>query len=171
MRQIALRPNDVAVALQIALTPSQPFSVLAGAIGLSIGEVHNAVKRLAQARLVSPRERRAIRPALLEFLTAGVPYAFPAELGPETRGVPTAYAAPPLSERISSGSAVVWPSADGEVRGQSVTPLYPAAVKTAKHNGALYELLTLADALRIGRARERRLAKELLRSRLEAVAE
>jgi hypothetical protein len=40
--------------------------------------------------------------------------------------------------------------------------LYAGAPRTAKNNSALYELLTLVDALRIGRARERRLAKAML---------
>lgn len=104
--------------------------------------------------------------ALLEFLVGGVPYAFPAEPGPETRGIPTAHSAPPLVGEIGADGAVVWPSAEGHVRGASVRPLYPGAPALARHNVRLYELLAIVDALRIGRARERQRAKALLHERL-----
>lgn len=167
---LALRPHDVAVALQLTLTPGAPYQVLATAVGLSRGEAHNVVKRLATARLVRPADRKVNLGALLEFVTAGVPYAFPGELGPETRGVPTAYSAPPLAAEIPATDAVVWPSADGTVRGASLQPLYPGAPATPQRNPKLYELLTLVDAMRIGRARERQRARTLLQDRLTAAA-
>jgi hypothetical protein len=40
------------------------------------------------------------RQAVLEFLVHGVRYVFPAVLGPEAQGVPTAAAAPALAERL-----------------------------------------------------------------------
>jgi hypothetical protein len=83
--------------------------------------------------------------------------------------VPTAHSGPKLNSHFASGSegspvedVLVWPHEDGTVRGVSVTPLYAGAPRTAKKNPALYELLTLVDALRIGQARERRLAKAML---------
>jgi hypothetical protein len=151
----------------MALAPGRTFAVLAAEVGLSVGEAHNAVQRLLGARLLSARGRRVVRPALYEFVVSGVPYAFPAILGGETRGVPTASSAPPLSRRMAPGGTVVWPSADGSARGQSLTPLYPGAVTLPRRNRALYHLLALVDAVRVGRARERRLAKELLRAALE----
>ena len=170
MRQPSLHPHDVAVALQLALAPSRSFAVLAADVGLSVGEAHNAVQRLVGARLLSARGRRVVRPALYGFLVAGVPYAFPGQLGAETRGVPTASSALPLSRRMAPGGTVVWPSADGAARGQSLTPLYPGAVTLPRRNPALYHLLALVDGLRVGRARERRLAKDLLRAALAVEA-
>jgi hypothetical protein len=165
-RQIALRPHDVAVALELALRPREGYERLAQAVGVSVSQAHAAVRRLTLARLLAPDERRVVLPTLLDFLIAGVPHAFPAELGPEARGVPTAHSAPPLAAEISSDNTVVWPSADGTARGQSLIPLYPKAAKLSTTNPPLYELLTLVDALRIGRARERKRASELLRKRL-----
>jgi hypothetical protein len=162
-----LRPHDVVVALQLALTPDAPYRALAAAVGLSQGETHNAVKRLTLARLLRPDHRAPRVEALFDFLTKGVPHAFPAELGAESRGVPTAHAAPPLVSDFSASDAVVWPSPDGELRGASVEPLHAAAPMIAKSNPSLYELLALVDALRIGQARERQLATTLLRERLE----
>ena len=163
-----LRPHDVAVALQLVLTPALPYRALARAIGVSQGEVHNAVKRLAVARLVRSDTRAPHRGALLEFLTGGVPYVFPAVLGPETRGVPTAHAGPPLAADFPDAAPVVWPAVDGQHRGAAVEPLYPGAPGTLQRNPDLYELLTLVDALRIGRARERQRAKSMLQDRLTA---
>ena len=45
-------------------------------------------------------------------------------------------------------------------------PLYAAAPATAARNPELYELLALVDAVRLGRARERTRAKQLLRERI-----
>jgi hypothetical protein len=161
-----LRPHDVAVALQLVLTPDAPFTALQEQTGLSLGEVHNAVRRLQHARLVSGASRRAVIPALMEFLSAGVPYAFAGALGPEAPGVPTAHSAPPLSRSFRSAQKVVWPSGDGTARGHSLTPLLPAAATLPGRNPKLYRLLALVDALRVGRARERAIAQELLANAL-----
>jgi hypothetical protein len=46
-------------------------------------------------------------------------------------------------------------------------PLYPKLPLAAMRDPALYELLALFDALRIGQAREREMARELLEERLK----
>lgn len=166
LRQTVLRPHDVAVALQLALRPGEPLVPLARAVGLSVSETHAALARLRLGRLLRASERRPAGEALMEFLRAGVPHAFPAILGPESRGVPTAHAAPPLAQELPSDAPFVWPSADGDQRGQSLAPLYPGAIRLPALNPALYELLALVDALRVGQARERRRAETLLRERL-----
>jgi hypothetical protein len=45
-------------------------------------------------------------------------------------------------------------------------PLYGKAVELPERCPSVYELLTLVDALRVGRARERKIAAEHLRERL-----
>ena len=161
-----LKPQDIAVALQVLLTPEATYAALASATRLSQGEVHNAVRRLRGARLVLADAQQVNRAGLLEFLGSGVPYAFPAETGAEARGVPTAHSAGLLREEFVTTDVIVWPSLAGNVRGASVAPLYAAAPATASHNPALYELLALVDAVRVGRARERTRAKQLLRERI-----
>lgn len=96
-------------------------------------------------------------------------YAFPAKLGQVTRGVPTAYAASPLKEELQAGTDLppVWPHKDGTMRGTSVEPLYKSATEAALSEPALYELLALLDALRMGRARERQLAAHFIEERLK----
>jgi DNA-binding Lrp family transcriptional regulator len=142
----------------------RPYRALAASVGISRDEAHNAVKRLTTSRLVRGGERVASAAALLEFLVGGVPYAFPAEPGAESRGVPTAQSAVPFAGYVDGGRELVWPSSDGQMCGAAVEPLYRGAARTATHNPGLYELLTIVDALRIGGPRERKHAKELLGS-------
>ena len=98
------------------------------------------------------------RTALLEFLGHGLRYAFPAKSGTLSRGVPTAYAAEPLRSALQQGDdpPPVWPYVEGMVRGYTLTPLYKRAALAALADPKLYELLSLADALRGGRVRERK---------------
>ena len=62
----------------------------------------------------------------------------------------------------------VWAIDDGDVRGVSVAPLYKTAPIAALRDSCFYAYLALADALRDGRARERKLAEAALHKRLRA---
>ena len=158
-----LKPQDLVAALQLAVGPSLTYPQLAVALSLSLSEAHGAVKR-AQAAGLLLSDRQPNRPAILEFVVHGVRYAFPPVRGGMTRGMPTAHAAPPLAELIvqDNDPVPVWPDPQGEARGASFKPLYRGAPKAARADGKLYQCLSLIDALRGGRARERNLAKEHL---------
>jgi hypothetical protein len=165
-----LKRQDVLVALWMAAHPAEPWTYpqLAARLHLSVGEVHNAVGRLKTSRLYSPVTGSAVRPALLEFLLHGLRYVFPAEALEMVFGVPTAWSARPLSDKVitdESGGAV-WPHLGGLVRGRALAPLYRSAPDAALDDPLLHEWLALADAVRAGRARERRLASQELASRL-----
>ena len=139
----------------------------------SASQVHASLKRLEKSRLVAS-DRDGGRPLLKpveEFLVHGVKYAFPAQRGEMTRGLPTAYDAAPLSERIAAGSdpPPVWPAPDGNVRGTSFEPLYNMVPVAAGKDRVLYELLALVDALRDGRARERHMVERELTNRLRTL--
>jgi hypothetical protein len=84
--------------------------------------------------------------------------------------VPTASFAPPLNQAFAASNELpyVWPDAEGNVRGISFSPLHKAAPKAARKDKALYELLALVDAIRGGRARERKMAVEKLSARLSS---
>lgn len=71
-----IKPQDIAVVLQLTQFPGQPFRELATAVGLSPGEAHNAVQRLIEARLVRAPDRSVRLDALHEFLRGGVPYLY-----------------------------------------------------------------------------------------------
>jgi hypothetical protein len=83
--------------------------------------------------------------------------------------MPTAWAAPVLSGKISGSEQMppVWPDPEGKVQGTAVQPLYRSVPHAARRNPALYDLLALVDALRIGRARERSLAEKEISHRLK----
>ena len=166
---MVLKPQDVVVALRLALASGDcpSYAALASQLHMSVSEVHAAVARAQKAHIVDSK-RSVNRRALLEFLIHGVRYAYPAVRGAMTRGVPTAYAAPPLRDEIAQPDEPppVWPYADGSVRGYALAPLMKSAPDAAANDGNLYELLALVDAIRDGRARERKLAGRFLTRRL-----
>jgi DNA-binding Lrp family transcriptional regulator len=163
------KPQDVVVALKLALLGERrSYADLGKELGMSASEVHAAVRRLIEARLMDPDSNEIRRKALRSFLVHGVPYAYPAAAKELTRGVPTAWAAPALGGKFAASDQAVpvWPDPDGKVQGAAVEPLYSSVPAAARRDAALYDLLALVDALRIGRARERALAEKELEQRL-----
>lgn len=150
------------------------FARIAEELSMSVSEVHGAVKRAQAARLLHGPElsERPNTHALEEFLVHGLKYVFPAQHGVMTRGMPTSYAAEPLRRFVKAGDEPlpVWPSRDGPVRGATFEPLYHSVPEAAKRDPYLYELLALVDAIRDGRARERKIAERELIARLRAKA-
>lgn len=167
VRQQTLRPVDLVVALRLARVPGERYESMAGALGISLSTAHQAVNRLTAAGLLAPDARRVNRRALLEFISHGARYAFYASLGPQSRGVPTAHSAPPLRDEIASDEEYVWPAVHGKARGVSVVPLYAGATTLREREPDLYRALALVDAVRVGRARERKLALDHLERSLE----
>jgi DNA-binding Lrp family transcriptional regulator len=168
-----LKPQDLLVLLKLCgckdgQRPS--YTILANEIGMSQSEVHAAVNRLKQARLLHGKEmnEKPRLKAIEEFIIHGVKYFFPAEHSTFVRGMPTSYAAEPLNRLISFGNdpIPVWPDPEGTERGIGLKPIYKSVPAAAKRDSLLYERLALVDALRDGRARERKLAEEELRNSL-----
>jgi hypothetical protein len=118
--------------------------------------------------LIDPKSRRPLRKPLEEYLLHGVRYAFPAKRGAIARGIPTSYAAPPLTEyfRTQDDLPPVWPDPRGSSKGYGLEPLFKPIAKAISQDSKLYELLALIDAIRDGRARERNLAEDKLRALL-----
>lgn len=167
-KHLGMRPQDIVILLKIAAKGQQSWLMkdLAGELRISSGEVSESLYRSALAGLISADKRHLQSEVLLNFLIHGLPYVFPQKPGAMIRGLPTAHAAPPLNDVISGEEVYVWPWSKGTVRGQAVEPLYPTVPEAAFNDREFYELLALCDALRLGKARERRLAAEELRERL-----
>jgi hypothetical protein len=167
-QQSALKPQDLYVlfALLVGNDQGGSYPALAAQTGLVPSAVHAALKRATLSGLLIFRDRQpmVLKPQLREFVLHGAKYAFPAIRGTLTRGVPTAYAAPPLNSTIapSSDPVPVWPYTHGTIRGVSLAPLYPSVADAATRDKKLYEVLSLFDALRAGQARERDAARKLL---------
>ena len=161
-----LKPQDVVVALKLCAYPGirPPISIVANDLSLSPSEVHGAIRRLRESRLLHGpglKDRPNVS-ALEEFLIHGLKYAFPAEHGEVTRGIPTSYAAEPLKSEIaiSNNLPPVWPWPEGDTRGVGLEPLYRKVPRAALRDSELYQLLALVDAIRDGRASERKIAEE-----------
>ena len=111
-KQPALKPQDFYLLLVLLASRERvmTYPELAAVAGLSISEVHGALKRAEQARLLafSDRKPAIIIPAFREFLLHGARYAFPALRGGMVGGVPTAHAAaaanrPPTTQDSRTG--------------------------------------------------------------------
>jgi hypothetical protein len=172
-RQWVLKPQDLAVALKlVTLKDVRPsYAALAKQLLLSPFEVHAAVQRLLAARLAVERDG-AVWPsmaAVRAFIINGAPYAYPPVRGETTIGFPTAHAVAPLKGKVqaSDDSIPVWPHPEGTTRGDALLPLYGKLPLAASDDPPFYELLALFDALRIGQAREREIARKLLEDRLK----
>lgn len=172
MRRHAIKPQDVLILFSVRLADGGDWVVaeIANRACLSISETHAGMQRLEMSGLWDPVSRRIVLDAAEEFLLHGLRYVFPASKGKVARGMPTAHSAPPLSERIVSEAAesdtYVWPCAFGQSRGTSVQPLYKSVPDAAQKDPGMYEFLALSDSLCIGRARERKIAAELLVEKL-----
>ena len=164
-KQDTMRPVDLAVVLALAVDSrlvNATFGQLGEALGVSASTVFSAVGRLQTTGLLRPGSREPNKYALLNFLEHGVKHTFPAVLGREVRGVPTAHSGPVLSGVIEDVAPIVWPDPEGMARGTGISPLYPKATSLPKRSPKLYAALTLVDAMRVGQARERSAARNAL---------
>lgn len=168
-----LKPQDVLLLLKLVSQDKKPwsFNKISVELGMSPSEIHAAAKRALAARL-AVKEGNSILPNvrnLEDFLLHGIQYVFVPERGEMSRGMPTGYAAAPLNAYFVNDNEPppVWPDPEGEVRGESFSPLYKSVPVAAKNDSRLYQLLVLVDALRGGRARERDMAKKELKKWLQ----
>jgi len=165
-----LKPQDIFIMLKLVVWDGSEWSYPALSHGLymSASEVHAGVKRAVAARLMDMHRKIPIKSNLLEFLIHGVKYVYPPDRGGITRGIPTSYAAQPLRELITQPDEPppVWPDLEGQVRGYEFSPLYSSVPHACKVDPKLYELLALVDAIRDGRARERKIAIKEIQSRI-----
>lgn len=165
VQKMNLKPQDILFLLKLVALGKKPwsFNKLALELVMSPSEVHAAAKRVLAARL-AVKDEDLIRPNIRnfeEFLLHGIQYVFVPERGELNRGMPTSYAAAPLDQVFDSDEPPpVWPDPEGELRGESFSPLYKSAPKAARNDPKLYMLLALVDAIRGGRAREREVAKQ-----------
>ncbi|WNM19486.1 hypothetical protein [Flavobacterium capsici] len=163
-----LKPQDIVILLKIiALGEKEWFHhTIANELGISQSEVSQSLNRSKYAGLIDEARKKVNKLAFVEFLLHGVAYVFPEHPGAMVRGILTAHAAKPLNQIINSNEKYVWPYAKGAERGQAIEPLYNTVVEASLQDKELYELLSLVDAIRVGRAREKEIAKKELQKRI-----
>lgn len=166
--QNSMKPQDIVVLLKLIALNSDNWQQvpLAHSLKMSQSEVSQSVARSKFAGLLDDTGKRVMMQAFYDFLQYGLAVVFPVKPGAIVRGIPTAHSAAPLNMEISSGENYVWPFAMGSVRGHGITPLYASVPQAALEDEQLYELLSLVDALRVGKVREKNLAIQELKHRI-----
>lgn len=163
-----LTGNDIFVLVRVA-AGDRPwtFRSLGVELGIDPAALHRSVARLKHAKLLN-EQREANRSSVEEFLIHGLRYLLPAEPGPLGRGIPTAWGAAPLRGLLAAGDEAppVWPDVNGKVRGHVVEPISDGVPELVASRPDLAEWFFLMDGIRLGRARERQLAAQELRSRI-----
>ena len=173
-KQNSLKPQDVLVLVKLLLWESKKwkYEELEGAIGLSKSECHSAIHRLLSSRLIRHMQGKikVNRAAMKEFLFFGLPYVFPAKVDRIARGIPVAHGGPHLNKKLvfDPSNVYVWPDPEGPAKGESIVPLYKSAPQAAKLDSQFYELLSIIEALRVGRAREVKMARQYFEDKLSA---
>lgn len=166
-----IKGQDILVLLKLLDEP-EGWTVrsIGAALDLDPAGVHRALQRLEEARLVDVERQRVNRSNVEEFLVHGLKYVFPIRQGGLVRGMPTAWAAPPLSDELASTDEPppVWADSKGKVRGVALEPLHENAAMVARRNPALAKRLFLIDAVRLGNGRVRSLATKHLSKSLKA---
>ena len=156
-----MKEQDLVILLKKLTSKGRELSLrkLAEELGMSASSVSESLERSKKAQLVDRNKKRVNTLALQEFMVHGLTYVFPAETGRVIRGVPTYVSASPIKEQVANtADQYVWRYAKGEARGQMVEPLYPSVPEAALRDEELYQLLVIADTLRMGRSREKEIA-------------
>jgi hypothetical protein len=141
------------------------YRSLAGRLEVPHAVVQRALARARNADLYLPERREVHLPHFKELAVHALRFVAPAQLGPLVPGVPAAWAAEPMASAIRSSGEdppPVWPHARGEVRGQAIEPLHPAAPEAIETWLRLGEILSALDSFRAGDPRVRKVAGEIL---------
>lgn len=159
-----LKGQDILVLLHLLGRDDLPsVRSIGDAVDLDPAGVHRALGRLREVHLVD-QGGRPNRANAEEFLLHGAKYLFPISQGGLSRGVPTAWAAPPLRDEVaeSSGPPPVWPSARGAIQGVSLEPIHPSAEAAGARDDYVGAGLALLDAIRLGDGRIKQIAARRL---------
>lgn len=155
-----MRPQDIVILLKIISKGGQPWQNkdLAHELHLSPSEISESLNRSRIAGLINEDRKKVHRQSLAEFIEHGLRYVFPVTPGSRSRGVPTAHSHPLMQKSFASSEPYVWPDVNGRETGLAIEPLYKDVAKAVKTDEKLYTLLGLSDVLRVGRAREVKVA-------------
>lgn len=163
-----MRPQDVVVLLKILSTSQLDWQYrdLAAELSISVSEVSESLTRSHVAGLVDVSRRKVHRQSLMEFIQHGLRYVFPALPGTLVTGVPTAHSQQYFKKKFDADIDYVWPDDNGKSRGLALMPLHKGVPQAVKKDEQLYEWLAAIDILRAGRAREKKIALEVLKKGL-----
>lgn len=166
-----LQSIDLLLALKLAASEDADASlrVLEEQTGVPRSTLSLSLRRLAAHRIVRSvgGKRQLQRLAMRDLVESGARWIAPAELGDFELGLLTSHAAEPLVSHLRGDpDPLVMPLPHGPARGRSVTPIHPLAPQAAARDEKLYRLLVITDAFRVGRSRDREVARMELRRRI-----
>lgn len=155
-----MRPQDIVILSKIICNGDTHWQNkdLAEALHISPSEISESLNRSMLAGMINDQKRKVLRQSFLEFILYGFHYVFPALPGSMANGIYTAQSHPWMSKQFRAEIQYVWPYPRGEVRGLAIEPLYPAVVYAVQNDEQLYKMLALMDVLRVGKARELKVA-------------
>jgi hypothetical protein len=166
-----MSPADILVLLKVVLHEKDSVRSLADGLGIPHASVQNSLDSLKRVGLLSGSggSRHFDRFEVRDFLVHASRFIAPASPGALAYGIPTAHAAAPLKQKLlADDDPVVIPAEpDGKLgmtEGRAIEPLHKNVPHAVRRDPELYKLVALVDALRIGRARERKIAEAELRA-------
>lgn len=163
-----MKPQDVVVAIKLVGYQNENWSYasLGEEVGIGHNQAHLACKRLTAASLMS--QKHVLKRNLVEFLIHGVKYVFPPvwEDGPQ-HGIPTAVSGPDMKKELRTPQIVVWPTGRRkDPKGDALRPLHECVYTVIENDPLTYQVLSILESIRIGRAREREVAADLIRKKI-----
>lgn len=160
----SIRPQDIAIMLKKLVSPELSQKDLATLLNVSQSEVSQGTHRLKTIGLFNEKGHCKLE-AVYEFVVHALKYICPVEVGPVTIGVPTAYAKPGFKfVRYDSNDIYVWPHPNGKSKGTSIIPFLPSIPDVCLKDDKTYALLSLIEMIRVGKAREQKLAADELKN-------
>lgn len=166
---VQLKPQDIVVICKLIISEDVNDLnqiKLSQSLYLSQSEISSSLTRSTYSGLLSSDKRSVNRNKFFDFIEYGLQVVFPVQPGEMTRGTLTAHSAPPLAHDIVGTQLYVWPYAKGQDKGLSIAPLYHTIPQAILLDAQLYEILSLLDAIRVGRSREKQLALRYLKQYL-----
>jgi hypothetical protein len=167
-----MRPQDVVILFKMVCLGDNDWTYedLATQLSISKSEIAESLARSQQAKLVDSTKRKVFKTSLAEFMVHGFRYVFPVAPGSLVLGTPTAHSASTVQAVLKSKipDLYVWPNSYGTERGLSVAPLHKNVPLAAIQDDNLYNLLALADVMRLGTTEDQKVAGKILQERILA---
>lgn len=168
-----LQPIDILVLLKMSVFEEDSGHKLASELAIPQPAVQDSIARLEAVQLVMRYEgKRHVNCILARgFLAHATRWIAPAVPGAVLRGFPTSHAARLMRTKFFAGSEpyVIAVFSDEEsppaellAEGPSVEPIHPAVPRAISRDERLRDLITIVDAFRVGTARDRKVAAEVL---------
>lgn len=144
------------------------YREMSSVIGVSVGEISKAIKRLEASRILILSNSGVIvnKSNLEEWIVHGAKYVFPVVSAGFGRGMSTAWNCKFISsEMVRPEPGLAWKSgfANGDdIQAELILPIHPSAPLAASNDPFVHKALSFLDILRTGTPRETNVAKNLL---------